>query len=207
MAAQQRERRRRASLRAESREARRVKRRFRRRIVRSILIVFGGMGGLAIVLALVLPSSLGQIGGDTASSEAGIQVATQGSEVIEAGEEHLPYNTTPPTSGWYYEIPLENISWGALQEPVENEVQVAYLERGGVMVQYNCPDDCPDLLPQLERVVNTYPQGVILAPYPDTDSTIALTAWGWIDTFEAFDEVRIEQFIQGHLDQGPESLQ
>ena len=206
MAAQQRERRRRASLRAEAREARRVKRRFRRRIIRSILIVFGGLGGLAIVLSLVLPSSLGPSGGSTASSEAGIQAPTQGSEIVEVGEEHLPYNTSPPTSGWYYDIPTEDISWEARQGPVEEEVQVSYLERGAVMVQYQCPEECPNLVQQLEQVVNGYPEGVVMAPYHDMEPTIALTAWGWIDTFEAFDQVRIGQFIQGHLDQGPESF-
>ena len=207
MAAQQRQRRRKASLRAVAREARRLKRRFRRRIIRSILIVFGGLGGLAIMLALVLPSSLGPSGGNTSTTEAGIQVATQGSEIIGVGDEHPAYNTTPPTSGWYYDIPIEGLTWGAQTEPVENEMQVAYLERGAIMVQYNCPEDCPDMISDLERVVNGYPDGVVMAPYPGMDFTIALTAWGWIDTFEIYDQVRIEQFIQGHLDQAPDSFQ
>ncbi|MBF8267288.1 MAG: hypothetical protein HW388_796 [Dehalococcoidia bacterium] len=122
------------------------------------------------------------------------------------GQDHLLYNTTPPTSGWRYDIPLEDISWGVQEEPLEDEVQVSYLERGGIMVQYSCPEVCPDLVQQLEQVVISYPEGVALAPYPNMDSTIALTAWGWIDTFEEFDKVRVEKFIQEHIGRGPESF-
>ena len=202
----ERARRKKTSLRNQTREARRVKRHFRRRIIRSILVVFGGLGGLAIILSLVLPNSLTPNSSNTATNQAGIQVATQGAQIIGVGDEHPVYNTAPPTSGWYYDIPLDGVSWGVRQEAVEDEVQVLYLEHGVVMVQYNCPEECPDLMSDLERVVNSYPSGVVMAPYPDMDTTIALTAWGWIDTFESFDQVRIDEFIQGHLDKASGSL-
>ena len=101
---------------------------------------------------------------------------------------------------------LEDIAWEAMEEPVEDEVQLSYLERGGIMVQYNCPDECPDLQQKLERVVNRYPEGVVLAPYPDMETTLALTSWGWIDAFERFDDPRIDDFIQAHIGRGPESF-
>ena len=159
------------------------------------------------MLSLVLPNSLGSVGSSVpSSSEQGVQVSIQRSDEIEVGQAHPAYNTSPPTSGWHYAIPLENITWGALEEPVEDEAQVSYLARGGIMVQYSCPDECPDLQRRLELVVNRYPEGVVLAPYPDMDSTIALTSWGWIDTFELFDDPRVDDFIQAHIGQGPESF-
>ncbi|MFH1560102.1 MAG: DUF3105 domain-containing protein [Chloroflexota bacterium] len=209
MAARQREQRRKAHQRAEAREERRSKQRSRGRIRRWFFGAIVGLGGAAIVLSLVLPNSLSSIGSGTGSSSSaqGNQVVIQENEVVEAGQDHLDYFSTPPTSGWHYDIPLEEMTWGVREEPVENEAQVAYLESGGIMVQYNCPDECPDLQQQMEVVVNRYPEGVVMAPYPDMETTIALTAWGWIDTFEDFDDPRMDDFIRAHIDQGPESFQ
>ena len=72
------------------------------------------------------------------------------------------------------------------------------------MVQYNCPEEeCPGLVDNLEMVVNRYPEGVVLAPYSGMDEQIALTAWGRIDTFELFNDPRIDDFIQTYIGQGP----
>ena len=83
-------------------------------------------------------------------------------------------------------------------EPIANVLQVHNLEDGGVMVQYNCPDGCPDLVEELTGVVERYDEGVILAPYTDMDALVALTAWGRIDTMHAFDEDRIVGFIKAY---------
>jgi hypothetical protein len=210
MAAREREQRRKASQRAEHLEERRSRRRGRRRIKRYLLGGVAGLAGLIIVLSLVLPTSGGRqssvLGGETSSAEKGIQVDIQDGEEIEVGQNHPAYNTTPPTSGWHYDIPLEEITWGAQEEPVEDEAQVSYLERGGIIVQYNCPDGCPSLEERLELVVDRYSEGVVLAPNTDMDAIIALTAWGWIDTFEDFDDSRIDDFIQVHIGKGPDSF-
>lgn len=207
MASRERERRRRAHHRAEIRETHRIRQRSRRKIRHVFFGGIAGLLGLIIVLSLVLPSSLGNVGGSgPSSSEQGDLVSIQRNDVIDVGQAHPAYNTSPPTSGWHYDIPLEDITWGARDEQVEDEVQVSYLERGGIMVQYNCPDECAVLQQQLELVVNRYPEGVTLAPYPDMDSTIALTSWGWIDTFEIFDDPRVDDFIQAHFGQGPTSF-
>jgi hypothetical protein len=117
------------------------------------------------------------------------------------GNEHIAfpetgiYNSAPPTSGPHYESLAR---WGVHTEPIPNELQVHNLEDGGVMVQYNCPDGCQDLVEQLVEVVSEYDDGVILAPYPDMESRIALTAWGRMDTLESFDEGRIVRFIEAY---------
>ena len=60
---------------------------------------------------------------------------------------HVPYNSNPPTSGPHlpYIAP-----WGVHTEPISKELQVHNLEDGGVMVQYNCPSGCPDLVEKLK---------------------------------------------------------
>lgn len=212
MAARDRERRDKAHRRAEARAQRRSKRHIRGRIKRYIVGGIIGLGGAAVVLSLVLPSSGGQntgaLGGSGAASSAeqGVQVEVQESEMVDEGQIHAAYNTNPPTSGWLYDIPLEDISWGPSSEPVAEEAQVSYLERGGVVVQYSCSEGCEDLVKNLESVVNRYPEGVILAPFVDMENTIALTSWGWIDSFDDFNDARVDDFIQTHIGQGPKAF-
>ncbi len=110
-------------------------------------------------------------------------------------EAHTPYNSDPPTSGPHmpYTAP-----WGIHAEPIPKELQVHNLEDGGVMVQYNCPAGCPDLVEKLKAIVERYTNEVILAPYPGMKNRIALTAWRRIDTFDQFDEARIVRFIKAY---------
>ncbi|MEE8390435.1 MAG: DUF3105 domain-containing protein [Anaerolineae bacterium] len=105
------------------------------------------------------------------------------------------HNSTPPTSGPHY---TQMARWGIHAEPIPNELQVHNLEDGGVMVQYNCPEGCEDLVAQLADIVSRYDEHAILAPYPEMESRIALTAWGRIDTFDRFDEERIVKFIEAY---------
>ena len=66
-----------------------------------------------IVLSLVIPGNLGQVGLTTDSSaEQGVQVSIQTNEVVEPDQPHPAYSTTPPTSGWRYDIPQEDYLLG-----------------------------------------------------------------------------------------------
>jgi hypothetical protein len=105
------------------------------------------------------------------------------------------YNTYPPTSGPHLGALAE---WGVHDEPVPNELQVHNLEDGGVMVQYDCPDGCQELVAQLAELIEPYREGVILAPYPGMETRIALTAWERIDRLDEFDEGRIKRFIRAY---------
>ncbi len=67
------------------------------------------------------------------------------------------------------------------------------------MVQYNCPDACPEVVAELSRIVGTYDRFVILAPYPQMDARIALTAWQRIDLLDEVDEARIVKFVDTYI--------
>jgi len=41
-------------------------------------------------------------------------------------------------------------------------------------------------------------------PRQNKDAAIALTAWGWLDKMDTFDEERIRKFIDAWRDKGPE---
>ena len=107
---------------------------------------------------------------------------------------HDPYNSNPPTSGPH----VGNVArWGIHKTPIPKELQVHNLEDGGVIIQYNCKN-CPDLVSKLKRIAKRYNR-ILLAPYPNMDKKIALTAWGEIDKFSDFNEGRITRFIEAYI--------
>ena len=71
-------------------------------------------------------------------------------------------------------------------------------DKPGILVQYNCAP-CPEVVAKLTRIVERYPRGVYLAPYPRMSPRIALTTLGQIETIEEVDEGRIVAFINKHL--------
>jgi len=152
---------------------------------------------MAIVMSLVLPSSLGQTNPEPTYYQ-GAKADLQPEVILEPEESHPEYNTNPPTSGWHYDLGPEEIIWGRQDQSLDEETQVSYLKQGGVIIQYNCPEGCPDIVEPLNTLINRYPENVILAPQPSIESTIAITSWGYIDTIDGFDETRIESFIQKH---------
>jgi hypothetical protein len=66
------------------------------------------------------------------------------------------------------------------------------------VIQYNCPDGCPELVEKLSAITRRY-ERLLLAPYSGMDKRIALTAWRRLDTFDEFDEQRIIRFINAHI--------
>ena len=107
----------------------------------------------------------------------------------------------PATSGWHFGAPVAPARWGIHGIPLPDEVLLHNLEHGYVNVHYNCPDGCDDLVDQLSEVVNIATDAgakVLMSPYPDMDTRIALTAWTVIDKFDAFDEERVFLFIVSH---------
>jgi hypothetical protein len=160
--------------------------RFRRRTKRLL-----GWGAVALGL-LVIGAGLTH----WLSNRPGSAVPSLGNAHLQSPDDpHVPYNSDPPTSGPHlgYIAP-----WGIHTKPIPKELQVHNLEDGGILVQYCCPRGCPDLVQRLTAIVTRYREHTILAPYPDMDRTIALTAWGRIDKLDVFDENRVGRFIEAY---------
>lgn len=109
-------------------------------------------------------------------------------------EPHPAYASDPPTSG--PRLPYI-ADWGVHRLPVPPELQAHNLEHGGVLIQYNCPEPCPELAARLEEIARRR-DFVLVAPYPRMESRIALTAWGRIETLDGFDAERILRFVEAH---------
>lgn len=64
---------------------------------------------------------------------------------------------------------------------------------------------CTQLVNDLTSVYNSKGQTrLIVVPRPNMDHRIALTAWRYMETMNTFDKAKIEAFISGHINQGPE---
>jgi hypothetical protein len=72
-----------------------------------------------------------------------------------------------------------------------------WLVRWGVLVQYNCPEGCPELVEKLKNIVQRM-KSLSFSPYPDMEQRIALNAWTRIDKFNEFDEYRVVRFIEAY---------
>ena len=120
-----------------------------------------------------------------------------------AGQIYDAYNSNPPTSGPH----AATLAQFAISDvAVPKEMAVHNMEHAGVVVWYNCNaqpilsgGDCTTLRNELGQVVQSQlgaGKRVLMTPYADLDQRIALTAWGFLDTFEDFDAARVQKFIE-----------
>ena len=104
---------------------------------------------------------------------------------------HDPYRTSPPTSGPH--SPRVVIP-GLYRAPLPPELQVHILEHGHVLLQYAAGTSPADI-DRLERIGRRYPRDVVVAPYPELRTGIALTGWQRLEKLDAVDNDRIESFV------------
>ena len=182
----------------QARAARRSRRHRKRRFTR-----FAGFSAIVIIAVLFilslfagsLPISLGSAGPDG----PGERFPDQGAKHIVTGEVHPAYNSTPATSGWHYDYADGGPArWDVYEEPLPDEVLIHNLEHGGIGIHYNCPEGCDDLVEKLEGYFERNLE-IIVSPYPDMDTRIALTAWTFLDAFDEYDDERIKAFVKAHM--------
>ncbi len=156
-----------------------------------------GLAGLAIIAVLAFGYWFAFL-----QPRPGESVSTYGAG-DHSGFPEGGYSTSPPTSGPHSP---QAPPWGE-QNGLSEQSQVHALEHGGVLVQYNCPTGCSELVRNLTIITRGYDRAVILAPYTNMDARIALTSWGKIDLFDEFDLERIEEFINKNRGHAPEAIQ
>lgn len=192
--------------RREQRETRRAQERARRdaaaRRARTTRYIAYGVIALLVVLGIALAA--GPLTARLNQSAAlGQQFPEQSRDHINPGQTHAAYTSNPPTSGPHYPSALR---WGTFDTPQADEFLVHNLEHGGIVINYNCPDGCPDVVQQLKDFMTSYKSKVILAPRPDPTVPwrITMTAWRWLDGFNDVDVARMKAFVDAHKDKGPE---
>jgi hypothetical protein len=133
-------------------------------------------------------------------------------QLIAAGTDPGPYSTDPPTSGVHFPVGLRD----GFYEPESAATLprfaagylVANLERGDVIVWYNCAalesGACTDLKGQIRSAMDLLGDEHIIAfPWPSLEQPVVLTAWGHILRLPSFDLKRAIGFIFAHRGRGP----
>lgn len=111
----------------------------------------------------------------------------QGHVMLDPGEKHPPYNTTPPASGWflganpepaYYEIPI----------PIERMMNVAAY--GGILLWSSKAES-----PPARRYTRLKASAVLVGQTePSIKSGVVFTAWGVLQRCEKFSGEAMEAF-------------
>lgn len=116
--------------------------------------------------------------------------------------ETFDYNSNPPTSGKHSG---QTGPTGIPRQPIPSENQVHNLEHGHVGIQYK---DLPDpLVRELEMVTRENPTLIFMAPRPELEAKLALSAWGRFIACTDPTERAVElarQFVKQFAGKGPE---
>ena len=108
------------------------------------------------------------------------------------GNAEVAWETTPPTSGPHYPIAPAGGVYDFTLSPLE---QVAFLESGGVIVQYH-PNRIENNLGKLTLLANN---NVIVSPNPTLDIPVIGTAWTWKISCKNFDTTALRGFITDYV--------
>ena len=182
----------------QARTARRERRKRRKRFTRFGIFIAIGVVSFLFVVSLFAPSLPFSIGSGPPTGP-GVRYTDQGADhIIEAGETHTPYNSIPATSGWHYSDETAPASWGVHEEVLPDEVLVHNLKLGGVGIHYDCPEGCDELVADLAAIAEESGK-VVMSPYSDLGAKIALTAWTFLDKFDEYDEARVRNFVETHV--------
>jgi len=162
------------------------------------------LSGIVLIAAAVVAAVLISVNREEGPGQ---RIPIQGTDHIPTGvtidkTQFRSYNSNPPTSGPHWDDPA---SPGIYEQTLPDEQLIHNLEHGYIAINHNCSkQQCPDLVNQLTGVYNLYKSKVIVNYRPKTAWPIALTAWGRLDTMDAFDEQRIIKFISAYRNKGPE---
>jgi hypothetical protein len=119
------------------------------------------------------------------------------------------YSSVPPTSGPHYETVAD---WVVYSEPLRYEQVLHNLEHGGIAIYYQCEQECPAVVQQLEAIVTPYlaaGRKVLMLPnvptwremynqpwHQDMQARIAVIAWHHIEKYNEVEPLAIQNFIE-----------
>ena len=158
-------------------------------ISRRTLVAFVG------VLAFALSAcGGGSEGPDSPAEGVGKSARIEGADHVLEGN-FVDYETTPPASGAHWPAPSK---CGIFDAEVPDERVVHNMEHGHVIISYNLPEQREvDRLIALAEGLSDLDRWGIVRPYSKIAAgTVAVTAWGVLDTMEGVDAERITTFYK-----------
>ena len=128
----------------------------------------------------------------------------QEADHIGTGEQHEPYNSSPPTSGPHYEVPADTAFYTEQREP---EQMLHNLEHGQIVIWYR-PDAPSEIKEQIETLVRQQPAATAAVPYSDIEApnNFVLSAWGSSRACEKVSQEVVDDFRREFQGKGPEAI-
>lgn len=191
------------------RQDRRTRQKSKKRTKRWIFVAVVGTAAVAIIAGLFMPQFLNRGPTDLSDGRSGpgLHPPILPAQHIVRGQPHPEYNSIPATSGWHYSDSGAPIAWGTHSSYIPEEVLLHNLEHGGIAMQYH-PELHPDDITALEKYAENlpgYPSCVVVAPYPQLDHNIAMTAWGAV-LYKTSIDSEMDSFFDQYANKGPEYL-
>lgn len=180
--------------------------------------MFGGiLFAIVFIAALVVSPNL------NAGNNSGPQGINTGGHIEidpDDGRSHIsnntsrggPYSVVPATSGahWFGASTGSGTPsparWGRYESALPDEVLIHNLEHGGIGIHYDCDDECPEIVKELDDIIPRSPSQYIMSPYRGMPSKIAITSWRHHLYLEEVDVEAIKKFIDEYKDRAPESV-
>lgn len=128
----------------------------------------------------------------------------------------ITWPTNPPSGGPHYPT---WVRWNATYDPaIARGYWVHNTEHGGVVLLFNCPGGCPDIVTGLGAVMSGLAEDSLCAapvrtrtlitadPLLPAGKPVAASAWGAYYTADCFDEPSVTAFVHAHYGMGPEQI-
>jgi hypothetical protein len=166
---------------------------------------------VVVVLALAAGAYFLTGRGSQSNQLLGEMFPNEGQQHVAEGSP-IQYKSVPPTSGPHYPAPKD---WGVFDQAVVPGYWVHNLEHGGVVLLYNCPSGCPDVVSVGQDAFKTFPKDkygevkLVVTPYsglPD-GVEVAAVAWQYAKLYHGdFNRENFLAFYNGHIDRSPEDV-
>lgn len=158
---------------------------------------------LGLAVLLLLTGCAPGAGGSTAAAEPAGRCAEVEVVPVQGGAHLLgdtpppvPYNSTPPTSGWH-SSGFPPIGVRGPSEALTEPQQVGVLETGAVVVTYRgLPDDERGALEQDATVAPELAGRVAVTPYDRlAEGEVAFAVWGALQRCDGYDPGALRAFV------------
>ena len=176
-------------------------------IIIAVLVIGGfAVGGINFQRPPDTGSSSGEYVEGVGVQQALMSTGPSGLNVHIDNDQTVEYSTSPATSGDHWATP---ISCGFYEDGLSDERIVHNLEHGNIVVSYNLATDgeVDRLRDALESIGKNAIWGVARSYDKIPSGTVALAAWGVLDTMQEVDEDRLKTFFDTYSGaMGPERI-
>lgn len=162
------------------------------------MIIGGVVGLLVVALALFLvlrPDPWADV------PDNSVVFPSLGRDHIEVGDEHIAYNSNPPTSGPH----AGSIGLGIYTQQFPDENMIHNLEHGHIWLSYRDASDV-EAIQLLTNIQQKYSNLVVVTYRPENDDRVVAAAWTRLLLLDELESDQIEAFITRFNNQSPESV-